>query len=845
MKSNQSIISRALRQAFIRISIVATLACIISYLVNSHTIHKSVHEQLSLSTQERLQSESLPFKEIKIVHQNLIAEFDKLYLQQEKHAEFVKDFDIFFSRHEDHSYQGRPDFFYGKTRLNGQEFTKTFGVLEPDANLTDDLKVRMSIGFYLTSKYGSATRKYFFNLFTFFPEKGNIVYRADLKELPPITFSGLNHFKLGSKDYFKVSFDRNGPATTITDVYYANNLKLWMVSIISLPLPAKEKKQLYSIGTDFILDQLINRTAKPSISGSTAVIFRNDNQGTFIYHPKKMNDIQQSSEKVSIISQNDLEFKPILNSIKKPNFQSGSVNITEDNTSLFSFGIIPETDWCMVIKYPKKLMQPAIFQNFTIVIGLGLLTLLIELILLRSILQNQVAKPLNQLLEATQELGTSNLKLNTSLLPTNSLDEIGELAKDFAIMAERVQKTRDQLEETVSARTCELETAKNLANASNNAKSMFLANMSHEIRTPMHGILGMASNLRRGGLTPQQAEKLEKIDKAAEHLLSIINAILDLSKIESGKLSLEESPVNINEILNNVSSILAERAKSKNLRLIIETEVWPTNLFGDATRIQQALLNYASNAIKFTESGSVTLKALKLFEDQDSLLIRIEVKDTGIGIAPDVLPRLFRSFEQADNSTTRKFGGTGLGLVITRLLAELMGGNVGAESTPGKGSTFWFTAKLHKKEIDKNINLNLTDNNPEAALKIRFNGAKILIVDDEPINRELVQTLLHEVGILTTVANDGHEALKLVSSNHFDLVIMDMQMPVMGGIEATQLMRNITEYKNTPILAMTANAFAEDRKRCLDAGMNDILVKPFSPEELFSKLLFWLDKKSK
>ena len=844
MKSNQSIITRALRQAFIRIGIVATLASIVSYYVNSRAIHKSIHEQLSLSTQERLQSESMPFKEIKIIQQNFIAEYDKIYNQPYKHAELIKDFDIFFKKQEDQSYQGTSDFFYGKTSVNGQVFSNTFGVLAPDAIITDELKVRMSIGFYLISKYGSATRKYVFDLFASFPEKGSIFYWADLKEVPQISFSGPNGFDLESKEYFKLSFNQKGPATVITNIYYTNAMNLWMVSIISLPPPSKENKQHYSIGTDFILDQLINLTAKPSLSGSSAVIFRNDSQGTLIYHPEMMDAIKQSAGKVSIISENNLELKPILNSIKNKNFQSGSVNIIEDKISLYAYGVIPETDWCMVIKYPKKLMQPAIFQNFTIVIGVGLITLLIELILLRSILQNQVAKPLNQLLEATQEMGTSKTKLDTSLLPINSLDEIGELAKDFAIMAERVQKTRDQLEETVSIRTSELEKAKNLANASNIAKSMFLANMSHEIRTPIHGILGMASNLRRGGLTPQQAEKLNKIDKAAEHLLSIINAILDLSKIESGKLSLEESLVNINEILNNVSSILAERAKSKNLRLIIETEAWPTNLFGDATRIQQALLNYASNAIKFTESGSVTLKAIKEFEDQESLLVRIEVKDTGIGISPDVIPRLFRSFEQADNSTTRKFGGTGLGLVITRLLAELMGGNVGVESTLGKGSTFWFTARLFKRENFSNLNISSENKNPEYIIKNKFNGSKILIVDDEPINRELVQTLLNEVGIATVMAIDGQEAIKLISNHHFDLMIMDMQMPVMGGIEATQIIRKIPGYENIPIIAMTANAFTEDRKRCLDAGMNDILVKPFSPEELFSKLLLWLEKKS-
>jgi two-component system sensor histidine kinase/response regulator len=233
--------------------------------------------------------------------------------------------------------------------------------------------------------------------------------------------------------------------------------------------------------------------------------------------------------------------------------------------------------------------------------------------------------------------------------------------------------------------------AKEAAEAANVAKSAFLANMSHEIRTPMNGILGMASLMRRAGVTPQQKEQLDKIDTAADHLLGIINDILDLSKIEAGKFVLEEAPVVIGSLVGNVRSILAERAREKGLMLQLETEVLPQGLVGDPTRLQQALLNYATNAIKFTEQGTVTIRALVLADAADSALLRFEVADTGIGIPPEALSRLFSAFEQADNSTTRKYGGTGLGLAITRHLAHLMGGEVGAESTPGAGSLFWFT----------------------------------------------------------------------------------------------------------------------------------------------------------
>lgn len=387
----------------------------------------------------------------------------------------------------------------------------------------------------------------------------------------------------------------------------------------------------------------------------------------------------------------------------------------------------------------------------------------------------------------------------------------------------------------------ELAKARDTAEAATRAKSVFLSNMSHEIRTPMNGILGMANLLRRGGVTPTQGEQIDKIDKAAKHLLSIIDDILDLSKIEAGKLLLEEVPVAINTLLTDTISILSERAQAKGIRLLLEVEPIPPNLYGDSTRLQQCLINYATNAIKFTETGTVTLRAFAQEETADAVLLRFEVRDTGIGIAAEAISRIFTAFEQADNSTTRKYGGTGLGLAITRSLAELMGGQVGVESTPGVGSRFWFTARL-KKGVAALAPQAEDKAGAEAALSARYRGSRILVVDDEPMNCEVAQLLLESAGLIVDVAHDGDQAVRMAAETPYATILMDIQMPKLNGLDATRQIRGLAGYAHTPILAMTANVFADDKLRCLEAGMNSFLTKPFDPDVLFATLLLWLGR---
>nr|WP_315243578.1 response regulator [uncultured Albidiferax sp.] len=534
-----------------------------------------------------------------------------------------------------------------------------------------------------------------------------------------------------------------------------------------------------------------------------------------------------------------------------------------------------------------------------------------------------------------------------------------------------------QAEQLLQLSNAQLADSRDRADAANRAKSNFLANMSHEIRTPMNAIIGLTHILRRDTEDPTSLTRLTKIDNVAHHLLQVINDILDLSKIEAGKLSLEKIDFSLDALLTRTCAMVLDVAREKGLEMVLDTSQIPDRLNGDPTRLMQALLNILSNAVKFTERGSVLLRGELVAREGAELRIRFEVRDTGVGIDPDMLPRLFTPFAQADDSSTRRHGGTGLGLAITRHIAELMGGEAGGESIPGKGSRFWITVSLmHALQADATSPLVLNglrslvvDDLPEArtamadmlrtlglradvaasgaealtmlgattanndpyavvlmdwmmpdmdgmdtaqrirasipspppmvlvsahdkdelqamadaagfgvillkpltpsmlldglmhllknvdhvpppllrsvevlenALRENHRGARVLLAEDNPVNQEVAAELLQAAGLVVDIASDGEQAVRMALRTSYALVLMDMQMPRMDGLEATRIMRKESSLSNLPIIAMTANAFNEDRLACLEAGMNDHLAKPVDPRVLHEALLRWL-----
>jgi signal transduction histidine kinase/AmiR/NasT family two-component response regulator len=455
----------------------------------------------------------------------------------------------------------------------------------------------------------------------------------------------------------------------------------------------------------------------------------------------------------------------------------------------------------------------------------------------------KVTTDISQAVHFVQEFQSKNFKAQIAAADDLRRYE-GFIGAVIVLMVLCVVAYGQKIARVMREHECELKESKERAETANETKSAFLASMSHEIRTPMNGVLGMVSVLLGTKLDPQQRESVEIIRESGKALLDLLNDILDLSKIEAGRLELEITESSVSHLLGSTGALWESRAQAKGLEFHIDNQITEHDgIKTDSSRIRQVLYNLINNAIKFTENGRIHVVASEKPREGGKIELRFEVRDTGIGLTEEQAENLFTPFTQADVSTTRKYGGTGLGLSISRNLIDLLGGEIGVQSVPGLGSKFWFTVLAEPAQTLKTGSRETRINQEQPEIPEIGQGLRILVADDNHVNQKVIVKMLAPLTDQVDVVGNGLEAVAVVQKRHYHVVLMDAQMPEMDGIEATQKIRALSNeaIANMPIIALTANAMQGDRQRYLDAGMNDYTSKPIDPRALFGAIARCVD----
>ncbi len=826
-KAKSSLVVAVLRNIALRVGLVIFIASAFTYIHLTEAARKDFFEKLTLYASEHAAHEAEIFSLAKDNMETAEELFrDRLAFLDKTNPE--PTFTQKFVRWSDGTVRDAP----ANHELSAFPYDKKAGTfLGNKAKLTDDLKRRVLAGQFVADMVGPSWNNRFTNFYVLTPENTVTNFWPTL----PWTHQATKELDIRNEEYFYVSDKKHNKAreTAWTGLYYDAVAKDWMISCLR-PIDAADGRHLASVGVDILVNELIDQTTSKFFTGTYNFLV--DPDGRLIAHPLKMKEIEKKLGKFFVEQSGDPELVDIFNTIKgKPD---GIYSISSQDLYAASYKLGP-LGWHFVTVLPQQVIRNVVYENTSIVFFTGIISLIAELIVLGFIIRGYIISPLKNLTGSISSLQKGE---HPSMIETkNAKGEVATLIGGYNSMMK-----------TIGEREEDLRKALKLADSANKAKTNFLANMSHELRTPLNSIIGMSQMLREKKLPEDDRKMIEVVYEAAGALLETVNDILDISKIESGEMHLEQIPFKPYSAIERVEMIMKPLASAKGLLLTLTNDKIFEDLIvlGDSIRFSRVVTNLVSNASKYTEKGSVNVFAEYKETAPEKGEVTIRVVDTGIGISKEKTKRIFEKFVQADTSITRRFGGTGLGLSIARELVEMMGGSIGLKSEVGVGSEFHFTIPVTvvaSEEYVQPFHISRRSDVSSDMPSVPVSQARVLVAEDHKLNILLLRQILKNLGIADVdVVTTGNAAIESRKNKSYDLVLMDCHMPETDGIEACTVIRAYEVeqgLKPVPIIALSADVLMENIDQCFAAGMDEFLGKPLNIEKMKKTLVRWIDFK--
>lgn len=827
----ESLTRKTLIKTFIWVGIITLVCNGLGFLYLMKKVKNHAIKNVQVYTEVVVKKESQIFLDAKKNNQNM-----KSFLARElglNSPQDIAQFNQLLTKRKDGTIRNVEPF-------NDREIPGVF--LGKNVVINEEMKERVVDFFNIVKSFGRAWENHFANTYIQIPENGIVIYMPNY----PWTEKAEPDKIVTTDESFQITTKENNPErkTVWTSIYYDATLEDWMVSSVT-PIDNKQGNHIGTIGHDILISDLQKSTLQEKINGTENIIF--DRNGRFIVHPDLMEEIKKSDGNITIddmIKKTGNKtydwsvFFDLMKSIElEDSINSGVVVHSKKNQEYYVISQIDGADWYWVTIVPQSWLNFQVFMIARSMVIVGILSLTAIILIIYSLIKKDIEKPLKELMSATEIVADGNLEFQ---IKVNRKDELGHLAFLFNYMAQKLQmsfnslaKNNEELESRVKKRTQELEKAKEVAEEANQAKSSFLANMSHELRTPLNAIIGYGELLQEEAEDMGEeefVEDLKKIQGAGKHLLGLINDILDISKIEAGKMELYLEHFELSKIIQEIVITIQPLIEKNNNTLEVH---YPDDLgfmTADVTKIRQNTFNLLSNASKFTQNGTITMTIDRYLKETQAW-IKFEIKDTGIGMNPQQQAKLFNAFSQADVSTTRKYGGTGLGLTITKKFTEMMGGYILLDSEEGEGTTFTIHLPAEVKDIKSEVKQVISEISQGDTLIQQTK--KILVIDDDVSTHDVITRYLANGNFEITSTTDPSEALELARKIQPNVIILDVVMPKIDGWSILSQLKADPELSSIPVIMAT---FLSDRAMGYTLGATDYLSKPLNQNQLKSIL---------